>query len=129
MNIVQGMVNEAENEEDDCDGRELLQPLVPELLRTLVELLKHSIQSKCEPLQTEVLNVLHSVCSVILDDFGVYFNDFMPMMSQILSNVGNVTMSDKKLRAKAIDTIGSIIIAVSDCEDKTPYTQGVHEIT
>ena len=123
------MVNEAENEEDDCDGREILKPLVPELLRTLVELLKHSIQSKCEPLQTEVLNVLHSVCNVILDDFGVYFNDFMPMMSEILCNVGNITMSDKKLRAKAIDTIGSIIIAVSDCEDKTPFTQGVHQIT
>jgi len=27
-------------------------------------------------------------------------------------------MEDKKLRAKTIDTIGSIIIAVSDCDDK-----------
>lgn len=38
-------------------------------------------------------------------------------------------MNDLKLRAKAIDTIGSIIIAVSDCEDKEPYTAGVREIT
>lgn len=38
-------------------------------------------------------------------------------------------MHDLKLRAKAIDTIGSIIIAVSDCEDKEPYSAGVKEIT
>jgi len=129
LNVVQGMVNEAENEEDDVDGREILKPFVADLLRALVELLKHSIQSKYEPLQSEVLNVLHSVCSVILADFGVYFNDFMPMMKEILSNVGNITMSDKKLRAKAIDTIGSIIIAVSDCDDKAQFAPGVHEIT
>lgn len=53
----------------------------------------------------------------------------MPMMKEILINVGNESMSDKKLRAKAIDTIGSIIIAVSDCDDKDPYNAGVHEIT
>lgn len=73
--------------------------------------------------------MLHSVCSVVLSDFGVYFNDFMPMMKEILSNVNSASMQDRKLRAKAIDTIGSIIIAVSDCEDKAPYTAGVMEIT
>lgn len=53
----------------------------------------------------------------------------MPMMKEILTNVGNVTMSDKKLRAGAIDTIGSIIIAVSDCDDKEQFAPGVHDIT
>lgn len=53
----------------------------------------------------------------------------MPMMKEILVNVGNVTMSDKKFRAKAIDTIGSIIIAVSDCDDKAQFAAGVHDIT
>jgi hypothetical protein len=37
------MVNEAEEEEDDCDGREILKPFVPDLLRALVTLLKLSI--------------------------------------------------------------------------------------
>lgn len=73
--------------------------------------------------------MLHSVCSVVLSGFGVYFNDFMPMMMEILQNIGSVTMQDKKLRAKTIDTIGSIIIAVSDCDDKTPFEQGIHQIT
>jgi hypothetical protein len=45
-----------------------------------VLLLKQAIQNKQEPLQSEVLNVLHSVCSVVLSDFGIYFNDFIPMM-------------------------------------------------
>ena len=68
-----------------------------------------------------MLNVLHSVCSVVLSGFGIYFNDFMPMMKEILLNIGSSTMQDKKLRAKTIETIGSIIIAVSDCDDKTPF--------
>jgi len=34
-------------------------------------------------------------------------------------------MEDKKLRAKTIDTIGSIIIAVSDCDDKDAFKESV----
>lgn len=73
--------------------------------------------------------MLHSVCSVVLGGFGIYFNDFLPMMNEILANVGSATMQDKKLRAKTIDTIGSMIIAVSDCDDKSPFEPGIHRIT
>ena len=76
-----------------------------------------------------MLSLLHSVCSVILSDFGEYFNDFMPLMTEILQNVGTETMQDKKLRAKTIDTIGSIIIAVSDCEDKEKFKNSVIQVT
>jgi len=99
------------------------------LLQALVELLKKGIQAKHEPLQTEVLNVLHSICSVILSDFGVYYNDFMPLMTDILQNVGLETMDDKKLRAKTIDCMGSIIIAVSDCDDKDVFKASVTQVT
>lgn len=77
LNFVQGLV---EADEEDFDGREILAPYTQQLLQTLVLLLKQAIQNKQEPLQAEVLNVLHSVCSVVLSDFGIYFNDFMPMM-------------------------------------------------
>lgn len=69
------------------------------------------------------------MCNVMLADFGQYFNDFMPMMNEILMKVGQTTMQEKKLRAKAIETIGAIFIAVADCKDKTPYAAGVKEIT
>jgi hypothetical protein len=36
-------------------------------------------------------------------------------MVEILTHVASDSMPNKKLRAKTIDTIGSIIIAVSDC--------------
>lgn len=58
------------------------------------------------------------MCNVMLAEFGCYFNDFMPMMKEILQNVGTQNMTDKKLRAKAIESIGAMIIAVADCEDK-----------
>ena len=53
----------------------------------------------------------------------------MPMLSSILQNVGTATMQDKKLRAKTIDTMGSAIIAVSDCLDKTSFKGPVIELT
>jgi len=99
------------------------------LLQALVGLLKKGIQTKHEPLQTEALNVLHSVCSVILSDFAIFYNDFMPLMTEILQNVGCESMEDKKLRAKTIDTMGSIIIAVSDCDDKEVFKASVIQVT
>ena len=69
------------------------------------------------------------MCNVLLADFGQFFGDFMPMMCQILTSADCTQLEGKKLRAKAIETIGSIIIAVADCEDKTPYTAGVKEVT
>jgi len=69
------------------------------------------------------------VCQVILEDFGAYYAQFMPLMTSILENVGTQSMQDKKLRAKTFDTIGSIIIAVSDCTKKEPFKAGVTQIT
>ena len=69
------------------------------------------------------------MCNVLLADFGQFFGDFMPMMCQILSQADCSQLEGKKLRAKAIETIGSIIIAVADCSDKTPYAAGVKEVT
>ena len=65
----------------------------------------------------------------MLEDFGQYFNDFMPYMKDILTNVGQNTMAEKKLRAKAIETMGAIMIAVADCKDKTPYFEGIKDAT
>jgi hypothetical protein len=39
-------------------------------------------------LQTEALQLLSSVAQVILEEFGVYFNDFIPLMIEILEKVG-----------------------------------------
>lgn len=87
LNFVQGLFNDENDDskdEETPDCRELMSNYTKPLLQALVELLKKGIQAKHEPLQTEVLNVLHSVCSVILADFGIYYNDFMPLMTEIL---------------------------------------------
>ena len=132
LNFVQGFIgdeNEDNQDEETPDCRELMGKYTKPLLQALVELLKKGIQAKHEPLQTEVLNVLHSICSVILSDFGVYYNDFMPLMTEILQNVGSESMEDKKLRAKTIDCMGSIIIAVSDCDNKEVFKSSVVQVT
>ncbi len=38
-------------------------------------------------------------------------------------------MEDKKLRAKTIDCMGSIIIAVSDCDNKEIFKDSVTQVT
>jgi hypothetical protein len=38
-------------------------------------------------------------------------------------------MEGKKLRARTIETIGSIIISITDVEDKEPFKANVLEIT
>ena len=53
----------------------------------------------------------------------------MPLMNEILQNVGSESMEDKKLRAKTIDCMGSIIIAVSDCDNKEVFKTSVVQVT
>lgn len=50
-------------------------------------------------------------------------------MVNLLTTVSASSMESKNLRAKAIQTIGSIITSVSDSEDKTPFKANVLEIT
>ena len=50
-------------------------------------------------------------------------------MVNLLTSTPADTMEAKKLRAKAITTIGSIVTSISDCEDKEPFKANVLEIT
>lgn len=72
--------------------------------------------------------MLSSIAQVILAEFGVYYNDFMPLMLEILEKVGQASMAEKSLRAKTIDTIGSIIIAVTDAEDRDQFKDSVMNV-
>jgi hypothetical protein len=42
-----------------------------------------------EPLQEEVISLLSCMASIIDKDFAKYYNDFMPMMIEILTVIGN----------------------------------------
>ena len=97
-------------------------------LRSLVELLQKGMQKNHEPLQIAVLSLIGTIADVIREDFQQYFNDFIPMLTQLLTTVQPTTMEAKKFRAKVIETIGSIIISVTDAE-KEPFKPSVLEIT
>lgn len=53
----------------------------------------------------------------------------MPLMTEILQNVGTTTMAEKKLRAMTIETIGSIFAAIADCENKENFKGSVMHVT
>jgi hypothetical protein len=87
-----------------------------DLLTVMVDLLKKGITNKDEKLTFKILEIIMTVADIIDSDFAVHYGNFIPMMAEILGNVDSSNMGNKKLRAKAIDTIGSIFSAISECE-------------
>lgn len=73
--------------------------------------------------------LIGTIADVIQQDFQQYFATFIPILVNLLTTVNGDTMDAKKLRARAINTIGSIITSVSDNEDKEPFKANVLEIT
>lgn len=63
-----------------------------ELFETLIELLKKGINVNYEPLQEEVMNLLSASAQVIESEFAKYYNVLMPLMMQILGNIGTANM-------------------------------------
>lgn len=58
---------------------------------------------------------LISITATIIDsEFANYYNDFMPLMNEILDNISMINMQQKVLRARTIDAIGYMIEAVSE---------------
>jgi len=98
LNFVTGLRQEDEDDSknteqvEEADVQEMMQGYSKDLLAAMVQLLRKGIQEKYEPLQTEVLNTLSAICSVIGEDFAAYFNEFVPMLSEILQMVGTTTM-------------------------------------
>lgn len=76
-----------------------------------------------------MLSLISTIASVIETDFADYYNNFMPLMTEVLTKVPQETMAQKKLRAKAIETIGGMIIAVSQSEQADSFEAGVIEVT
>ena len=62
------------------------------LFASLINLLKLSMTQNYEPLQEEVMNLLSMTASIIEKDFAPYYTQFMPLMLEILNNVGVTTM-------------------------------------
>ena len=99
------------------------------MLESLVNILNKSISESHEPLQTATLSLIGTVSDVIQEDFSQYFSTFIPIMVNLLTTVQATSQEAKTLRAKAIQTIGSIITSVADSEDKTPFKANVLEIS
>lgn len=125
LNFTKGFLEDEEDSEQKSST--IMVGYSKDLLMTLAALLKKGIQNNYEPLQSESMQLLSTVASVIQGDFGTYYNDFMPLMTEILVNVKGETTEQKKLRAKAIETMGAMIDAVAG-DDET-FKASVLEIT
>lgn len=111
------------------NGKDIMSNYTSQTLQALVTILQRSISENHEPLQIQTLSLIGTIADVIQEDFQQYFATFVPILVNLLTTVNGDTMEAKKLRARAINTIGSIITSVSDNEDKEPFKANVLEIT
>jgi hypothetical protein len=100
-----------------------------DLLQVMEGVLVKGRQTNNEQLTFKSLEIIMTVADIIEANFATYYGQFMPTMIEILKSVDQSNMNNKKLRAKAIETVGSIIASVSQSEHKESFAQGVTEIT
>jgi hypothetical protein len=129
INFVRGFINaDDDNEEDEStNANKIMEIYSKDLFLTLVSLLKQAMTNNYEPLQEEVMSLISCLASIIDKDFAKYYNDFMPMMLEILTVVGNQNMAQKNLRARTIEAMGYMIEAVA--EEKEAFVKNVTSIT
>jgi hypothetical protein len=60
------------------------------------------------------MNLLAVVASLIESHFSQFYNELMPMMIQILTNVPMTNMTQMTLRSRTIEAMGFMIEAVSE---------------
>lgn len=127
INFVKGFVSDEEEEEEEKKVMKILDKYTKELFITLTNLLKLAVQENYEPLQEEVMALLSLMASLIGKDFAQYYNDFMPMMFEILNNIGSQTIQQKTLRSRTIESMGFMIESVA--EEKETFKVDVLKIT
>ena len=121
--------DEEDEEESKVSGQDIMKQYATQTLQSLVDILNKSISENHEPLQVQTLSLIGVIADVIQEDFKQYFTTFIPIMVNLLTSVTADSMEAKKLRARAIETIGSIIRSVTDSDDKEPFKANVVEIT
>ena len=113
--FAQGLSSEeADDDEDDTDAAAILKGYSEQLFQALFGLLQKAVQENYEPLQEEVMNLISISASLIEEEFSKFYNQYMPLMLEILSSVGMVTAQQKNLRAKTIEALGFMIEAVQE---------------
>ena len=70
-----------------------------------------------------------TIAEVIESDFAPFYNDFVPMMLEILQKVDSSSDNNKRLRARAIETTGVIVGSVTDCDQSADLKESVQQIT
>lgn len=74
-----------------------------------------------------MLNLLNVSAGLIESEFAAYFDSFMPLMVKILTGVAAETPAQRNLRARCIESMGTMIAAVAEEQRFKPTVQEVTE--
>ena len=77
-------------------------------------------------MQDAVLNLLNASAYLIEDHFANYFNDFMPLLREILEKVEGSTPEQMQLRARTIESMGVLIVSITE---KREFLGTVQDVT
>lgn len=126
INFVNGLHSQDDEDEEEVSDT-IIKQYSPSLFEIIVQLLKKAIDTNYEPLQEECMNLLSAVAQLIDKEFAKYYNSLMPLMMQILSNVGMANAQQQQLRARTIESVGYMIEAVA--EERSTFFENVQSIT
>lgn len=126
--FMQGLIREDELEiESTKKSADIVADYNEALFKALIDNLKQSVDAGYEALQEQVLSLLNVSASLIESQFAAYFDHFMPLMVKILTGVEAKTPAQRNLRARTIESMGTMIAAVSEEERFKPTVQEVTE--
>lgn len=126
--FMQGLIREDELEiETTKKSADIVADYNESLFKALIDNLKQSVDAGYEPLQEQVLNLLNVSASLIETQFAAYFDGFMPLMVKILTGVAAETPAQRNLRARCIESMGTMIAAVAEEQRFKPTVQEVTE--
>lgn len=125
--FTKGLIQEDDTELTDAKkSGEIMQAYSDDLFKSLIDNLTLSVDAGYEPLQEQVMGLLNVSASLLEEHFAKYFNSFLPLMVKILNNVEGTTVQQKNLRARTIESMGSLIVSVSDQKE---FTESVKDVT
>jgi hypothetical protein len=126
--FMQGLIREDELEiESTKKSADIVADYNEALFKALIDNLKQSVDAGYEALQEQVLSLLNVSASLIESQFAAYFDHFMPLMVKILTGVEAKTPAQRNLRARTIESMGTMIAAVSEEQRFKPTVQEVTE--
>ena len=104
VNFEQGLI--------DHKDVKVIEAYLPTILADLGRIFEQALQSSNFIMLEAVLDSMSSIASI--NDFGPYYNTFMPGLKQVVSMVTSDTPQKVNIKSKTIETMGDLLGSIKE---------------